>query len=278
VAYPLFLIDNNHVVWENIEPSVTEFFQQLRAERLERERCEILVKRTSKLRGLLNEYVLTRPLTEIIPEMADICGMQPFRELLLNYSNLEPDFIPLISKLPDLSEEWRQTKKRFLLELISTGTGRKSSGRRSYDMSTLDLATTYFSCARCTEPIAFPRILVHECMSHVYSNQDLPPDNELGEFAGLANVYQALQRIPWNVELKKIEFDLEASNVARDVVGACGMDSAVTTSVQMDSMDPRLECIRCFQATGSATKKGRLVMSWRAAVCITRIANLSCTR
>lgn len=64
-----------------------------------------------------------------------------------------------IAQLPGFITEWRQKTDQYLASLIP----RSRQQRRNDNASSLELATSFFKCRMCTEPISYPRILMHHC-------------------------------------------------------------------------------------------------------------------
>ena len=62
-----------------------------------------------------------------------------------------------VSQLPLHLTQWRQDTDEYLADLIP------KKGRFSVPRSLLELAATFFRCFACTEPISYPRILMHSC-------------------------------------------------------------------------------------------------------------------
>ena len=87
-----------------------------------------------------------------------------------------------------------------------------------------------------TNPLWFPRVLGHRCLTKP---------------RGFSLIYEDLleleleelpcYRKPWSCEL--IQVDEDACTVAEAVVEACGMNPSVATPDDMDKLDARLECL-----------------------------------
>lgn len=195
-----------------------------------------------------------------MPGPADLC-MVPQVKAMLEDEDLEAyteadSFVELESELPRLCEEWRQSKKRDLLALISTGNAVCKLRAEKGDYACLALATTYFQCSGCAEPIAYPRILAHSCLTvlrHGYRNRE---DDQ-------ALIFKNLQSEPWNVDGNRVVYHKQAEASAIAVIQTCGFTPTVATARNIDDADPWLECKRCRHP-----EHGRQVFRWRRAVCL----------
>ncbi|KAJ7274434.1 hypothetical protein B0H12DRAFT_398397 [Mycena haematopus] len=114
----------------------------------------------------------------------------------------------------------------------------------------LHLATTFFACSTDGEPLRSSTILVHPSTTRFrYGEWDYESDSLQG----------TLSEEAWNAA-NSVQFQKQAHRSARLVVEACGLDPDVTTSTEMDEINPALECLNC------GNEHGRLVMRWIQAV------------
>ncbi|TFK76192.1 hypothetical protein BDN72DRAFT_891283 [Pluteus cervinus] len=238
-------------IWENIKPGLVEFLEQSKATRLQNDRRYRLGLRVRLLYQVFDQYVRELPPRTVTPGPADLASTVPFRRLILETpldENLAiGDFADLIDELPNLCLSWEQSKNKFLSSLIPAGKRSRVKGLRSFD-----LATTFFRCAWCRDPIAYPRVLVHDCLSKVHSSTQINEEDE--------ELFAILEETPWNYGDDSVTFDEEASIAAHAIITAVNKDPRTTTPQEMDDLDPRIECIQC------TTPRSKLAMRWRTAI------------
>lgn len=217
------------------------------------ERTTCIKRRTEMLGKLVQRHIQTRPVTEMFPLPADICNMDEFRSIIFDTPQAEQvsekSFEIPMAQIQELSQKWLLKNRLLLLDLIpSTGTP-ESAG-----LSPLDLATTFFRCRWCKDPITHPRILRHDCLTSVRKAVD-----DGSEFFVACTHLGAL---PWNFGHDQVSFDVDAFEAAKAIILACRHDPTMITASEMDSFDSRVECLRCVHE-----KRGHLVMNWRIGVC-----------
>lgn len=240
-------------------PSLVDFLENAKAQRIEDERLNRIRIGQRILIQLLKDYAPTRPIDEIIPVAADVYNMEEFKDIIENAEvEVTPEmFAEVMTELPQLSKDWRASKGRELLALMNQvdipASSEDSDTAAVEDVhSRLQLATTYFKCLSCPKyPIRYPLILEHRCLTEF--DYDPPfPSGEIG-------LYESLKSIPWNYD-NRVMIHEDAHHAARAVVEACGFDPDVTTSREMDEMNPVVECLRC---SNTARRRGR---RWQGAV------------
>ncbi|KAF9469335.1 hypothetical protein BDZ94DRAFT_374652 [Collybia nuda] len=234
-------------IWDNIRDDIIETLEEVKEDRLKRERLQMLRRRVGTLRSALMELPQT---TDIVPDFADICAVQPFRTIIFKTpredSLTKEQFAASLTEFSNIAAEWRTSCVQQLFELLP----------RPFDVSALKLATVFFRCHWCTEPITYPRILKHACLVKRYSDLD-DDDDELQQACSPV--------LPWNLGGEQISFDDEASSFARDIIKSCGQDPERVTMSEMDVLDPRVECLCCAHPS-----RGRLVMKWKIAVSVVK--------
>ncbi|KAF8211884.1 hypothetical protein K438DRAFT_1928179 [Mycena galopus ATCC 62051] len=237
-------------VWDNMRPQLVELMQTV-TEKMQRRKRKLLLKNRQRLLlSILKDFVHERPIDEVNPRAVDVCVMQHIKAMLEDASmdayTTEESFQDLVDDLPRLFEEWRESKTLGLLALLP--------GRNNDNRDFLFRATTYFRCNGCSEPIAYPRILAHSCLSelqHGHRNRD----------DDVALLCTNLDSEPWNYDGERVSYYPAAEASAKSVVSACGLDVDMTTAQDMDDVSPWLACLRC-----SHKVKGRAVFRWRKAI------------
>lgn len=251
--------------WANMKPSLLELLDDVRGENIIKRRKSLLRKRQNILIGILRTYILSRPPAEIIPRVADICNMNMVKTIIEDTpSEVEvtsESFSGITDQLPRLCEEWRATKNQFLLSLLPPCLDLTLGPEDIPSSSRLELATTWFQCRdlECSgsEPISYPRVLVHECLTalrHGYRNRE----------DDLSLLFLNLKSVPWNLDGNKVTFCKPAAVAAESVIRSSvdpGVDVNTVTAAQMDDLDRWLECMHCRHR-----KTGRAVFRWKKAV------------
>ncbi|KAJ7444812.1 hypothetical protein FB451DRAFT_1007715, partial [Mycena latifolia] len=235
-------------IWDNAKPQLVKLMQDVR-EKLERKKRKSLLKQRQRLLlSILKEYNHGRPIGEVNPRAVEVCVMPHIKAMIedpsLDAYTTEDSFQEVLDGLPQFFDEWRESKTRNLLALLP--------GQNDRDF--LFRATTFFRCAECNEPIAYPRILAHACLyalrhGHRNRNDDL------------ALLCMSLDSEPWNCDGKRVSYYPAVEASARSVVRGCGLDTDMTTAQDMDDVNPWLECLRC-----SHKVKGRAIFRWRKAI------------
>jgi hypothetical protein len=104
----------------------------------------------------------------IVPHTSYIAVLEPFKTLLTTLPLEEKVTEEQMNALatPDIilqmTEAWRREADISLLGLLSKPL--PTSTDEVIDRTPLELATTFFRCNWCIEPINYPRILMHRCL------------------------------------------------------------------------------------------------------------------
>ncbi len=249
--------------------------------------------------SLLNTFILqvSSNVPLIVPTGLQIASLNPFHSLIksdLSSSFSLANFYPFESQLLDILSSWREDTDRYLFSLVPYPSSFK--GKEKSSAHILKLATTFFRCYKCRDPISYPRVLMHECLintnesdvgeksAHVdQTRQEVekvrrllhvdrktpreprPPRNVT---VTVDTVWPSLSMyLPVGMHVGKpgVTFDEESHNVARCIVEACGEDSHSISYSKMQEKDARLECLRCSRAR-QGKSRSRPVMSWTMAV------------
>ena len=237
-------------IWSNIKPTLIPILAELRETRLDKERFQTLRARHLLAANVLKIYALQRPITDIIPGMADVCEMPPFKTVIwdtpTDVAVTEAAFESAMEQLPQLIDQWRNDKDSELLHLLDP------SFKLPEDRGQLNLATSRFHCQKCHHTIAYPRVLIHKCMTvYGYSRCD-------GLDKTLDRIWNSFFHQTWNFNKDRLR---EARTKVRHIIACCSKEPDSTTDEEMDQLDARLECLHCWSSV-----QGRLAMDWRAAV------------
>lgn len=252
-------------VWENLRTDLIYILEAMREQRLHEDRSAVVSKHLAILRELVDKYTKKQPKPAVVPRAVDLALMEPFRSAVFNTEATKESRLTELSKLENqiqpLVVSWQDSANEFLAGLLPST---KRSGKRKLDTSQLKLAAIFFRCHWCTEPISYPRVLVHNCLMKTRSRSNGDEDSEdETEDEKLLALVPSWVGMPWNHDKEQVTFDEEAWKCARGVIVACGEDPDTVTASQMDDKDQRVECLQCRTQTASGK---RLVMKWRIAI------------
>jgi hypothetical protein len=234
----------------------------LKGKRLEAERRATLSKRQNIAFTLLKAYKLERPATDIIPGPADVCEMHEFKTIIedtpYGVQVTEETFRRAMARLPQLINEWRSAKDAELVHIMNDSVESEHSQSNGSDgennRKQLELATSLFQCKICCGTIPYPQILIHACTHDLRYTWRHSDDPRCALWCNLLDE-------PWNIGGEKIGIDNQAKPAGRLIVETCGLDPDTATAQEMDDLDPRLECVKCY-----SEMSGRLIMGWKMAV------------
>ncbi|KAF4578947.1 hypothetical protein EYR36_000756 [Pleurotus pulmonarius] len=245
-------------VWNNIQRTLVDLLEDTRAKRRRKQR-KILLKARQRLLGeLISDHPSNAP-SRIKPGPADICAMPQIRQILVDTPvdvavNAE-HFQETIQGLEELFAQWVTDRSRELLKLLPNQHEHDAEAQiDDTDFSSLELATVYFTCTHCTDPLSYPRILVHNCLTelpHGFRNRE---DDDAIMFINVGSV-------PWNYNQMPIEYRQDAESAAKKVVAAFGFDVRTTTHEDMRLNNRWMECRACRHP-----KEGRMAFRWQKAI------------
>ncbi|KAF7374930.1 hypothetical protein MSAN_00379100 [Mycena sanguinolenta] len=236
-------------IWKNIETPLVEFLTGLKEERLVATRAKIIRERRQLAARVYNKWRETLPPDVVYPAKIDVLLTEPFRAVIED-TPIEPEekvteesFDAAVSSVVEFSADWRRRKQEELVKIM------QKIHPDSVEAD-LHLATTFFTCSTYTnaEPLSTSTILVHASATAI----------RYGEW-GEDSVQKTLGEEAWNAA-GRVRLHEQAQRNARFVVEACGLDPDVTTSAEMDEINPALECLNC-----SNEMYGRCVMRWTRA-------------
>ncbi|TFK76262.1 hypothetical protein BDN72DRAFT_227118 [Pluteus cervinus] len=250
--------------WETLRPVLVEILEDVR-EKLEKKYKKALLKtRLSIIIDLLGDYRNSQPLNSVLPRAPDLAVLPQTMTMLFDKSReryIEHDhFAEFQTSIPQMCATWRETNDQALAALLPaplpSGSSRGSRNAAA-NVQHLALATTYFKCGDCREPISYPRILVHACtynLRHGYRNRE----------DDIALIFEKLKAESWSTTGNRVKFYQDAQIAASVVVSVCEFDPQTTTSAAMDEAQSWLECTGCSVAKKS--KKPKNVYTWRSAI------------
>lgn len=231
-------------------PMIT-FMEQVKAERLEKIRLNAVKSR----RELFRTYLESSDLFADVP-VVEASQLDPIRDLIENspsdYKLTMTLFEPFKCPLVAFYNSWAASKKQVLLQLVQ-----KSSIPSKLNLA---LATTFFRYGENDEPIHAQDVLKHPNLFPRYNwgSQLSTAQRELFNDFGHAT---------WNFN-NSLSFHEPAVLAARLVLSSCApkVNPDLATADELDQWNPLLECTACYDNI-----LGRLVMTWRQAVCLASI-------
>lgn len=236
-----------------MKKTIFDVMEDIRAVRLKKERVAIMRERQAIAVEIFRDYSLKLSVNEVIPEPVDVCDAADFRTIIqdtpIDIKVNKKSFENAIKRLPLLIQEWRSVKEAELLRIIN------SDFTLDSDHQQLELATTFFGCRICQSAVQYPGVLMHRCLRvprPFYNHQD-----------DIQNMlWASLKNEPWNYGGDRVNLNIKAIGVARQLVKCFEMDPNTTTAQEMDKIGGIVECIPCEKL--DSTK--RLAMDWRNAV------------
>ncbi|TFK25813.1 hypothetical protein FA15DRAFT_668141 [Coprinopsis marcescibilis] len=248
VKVPKELTDRS---WRKIKDEMVIFMEDVRATRLEKERCQALNLRIRLLREMYDKFVTSRPLHSILPGVADYANIPEIKAILENPNSEQPvtlaDFEIGEERMVTFAQEWREARDKQLIDIV-----RQSSIGGKASKEILSRATTLFHCKSCSAAVSYPRVLVHSCNASRTSNVPDP-----------AGVFERLRAEPWNLGSDRISFHEAAHKRAKYILRILKRDPYTTTFEEMMAANPFVECQcnTCFQpsATGAVRSFARWI-------------------
>ncbi|KAF9235124.1 hypothetical protein BU15DRAFT_65102 [Melanogaster broomeanus] len=194
-------------IWANIQTEMISYMEQMKSQRLERERKALVISRKKIAVSILRAYKISHlPLTDVMPEPMDFCAIPQVLEILelpTEAEVTESMFAPVVEKMDELIAEWRnrilsslvqkvkdslysKPKGNYLSEATHdalvdsvsslSSTDRKGKGKAveppvpddSEIIQNLSLATTVFNCKCCNSRLGI--------MFDVYDEDDSEDD------------------------------------------------------------------------------------------------------
>jgi hypothetical protein len=231
------------------------FMEGIRMKRITRLWLAELSDRLAVIGDLYELYLSNCPLEQPQPSLADICTSDYVHHILAlpdDPTDISRALSGLYGELPGITEAWRVTVSRRLLQLMPP-----CSGMIYNPLYRLELATTFFTCALgCPEPLGVPRVLTHKCTICVAQ----APTFELVGADRTQALSATLGEEPWNLRGDRIVFSPKASFAAHKIVEIVGLDPYCATAKRMDELDVWFGCPLC------STDELKCLMSWDAAV------------
>lgn len=235
--------------------SLVNFMEGVRMNRLTRLWLAEISDRLAAIGDLYELYLSHCPIEHSQPTLADVCNSDYVHQILAlpdNPTDTSRALSDLFNEFPGITETWRATASRQLLQLLPP-----YNGMIYNPLYRLELATTFFTCVLgCPEPLGFPRVLSHKCANCILHL----PTFELVSTDRTQALSATLGEEPWNLRGDRIAFSPKAFLAAHKIVEVVGLDPYCTTAKRMDELDLWFGCPLC------STNELKCLMSWDAAV------------
>jgi len=274
---------------------ILDLLQEERERPLVYQYSRIVQERYFKLDKFIKDTNIPNP--RILAMTMHIASQEPFRSLIVDTAEsvkiADISFDEHEADVLRITASWKESADQLLLSLCPKTQSRKGKGK-ALSTSALALAATFFKCHWCSDPITYPRILMHTCLrvrkvvaedeqnqDNANEDEDVEEDEENGAREVNRSASPRAPRPPktinmqsawekmfhatvreWNAGGDQVQFDEEASSIARNIILACGEDPDTITHIEMERKDARVQCMRCYKPG-----KKRLVMPWKIAVC-----------
>lgn len=244
--------------WENIRDDVVQFMQQVRTERLIRERRVLLCSRLKLLSEFIAEYESSEgprtAETDWQPHFADVAMHPTFRALADAPDATQitkEDFVAVSDEIPVFMKSWFAERQAEFVSMAAQAVDTLE------DASLLTLAISTFGCQRCRrKDLRWPGVLSHACArSSQYSYSGNGEDD-----VGYRNVISRDGQIGMWTGMSLFVFNPNLKE-ARAVITACGKNPDRVSYEEMEACGVRLVCKGCRR-----TPEHYEVFDWKSGV------------
>ena len=245
---------------------------KMKADRLERERRELIVRRKLPAINVLRDYKISRlPWSELMPEPIDFCNLPEIKAVLELPSEVdvqESSFADVIPSLPMLMADWAQGIKAKMSEAAqppniysnSYSSPGCSDGPDLDDQNNTkkDLATTVFRCTDCYSSDGYSSWWTPDVEDSSSSSEDddalmYPLTSNYSELLFYPKVmgHRCLTSkadFPWNITDPSIELNSEARSRRQWTESFLVVDETAGTAmadiIKTCSLDPTTTTVR----------------------------------
>jgi hypothetical protein len=133
-----------------------EYMEQMKANRLARERAALILVRKGIAINILRSYKISQlPFTSVMPEPYDFGQFPAIKEVIEQSVEINVDessFAEVVPLLPGIFDEWRADIHKKLVKNVRIDGGSENENSPSDEVITkkINLATTVFRCSRCS--------------------------------------------------------------------------------------------------------------------------------
>ncbi|KAH9948009.1 hypothetical protein B0H21DRAFT_735736 [Amylocystis lapponica] len=242
-------------VWDDIRDPIVQLLEDQREGRRQSATVIAIKQRLRQLDTALRMAITHKKVIMPLPRSVDLVRYEEIQTIIEAskelYSSSALDKI-----LPGLITEWQADVQSQLTDLVLSSMPVSS---RNKCPNPQNLACLIFKCG-CNAMLHWRDVTSHEHRSTVYIHpwryhtiRNLSPY----EIAVRGSYLDAA----WDVDSFKLQVRGKRSV---KVFEACGKDPATATSVEMDALDARFECVKC--GTRGTRSRPTHVMNWREAL------------
>ncbi|KAF9484124.1 hypothetical protein BDN70DRAFT_873013 [Pholiota conissans] len=264
----------NNDGWDLIKVKARSIFESEKQKRRQSIMINTYRKRLSAINDLVKKILKSHPRPWVSPPSSTLAKSEHFSvaiEAIEGNDNLAVIKAKLSTEtaphIPDLLAAWRTEADDYLARILAGETTSAATAGEDASRNSLELATTFFECEFCTDPISYPRILVHQCLRNQRKipspdGEDAEDDNEtLVDVSDLephkvhgvatvteAGVWHRMSRWSsptWNEARQFISVDEMAVESAKALIRTCGEDPDTVTAQAMGDRKAWFECKRC---------------------------------
>ncbi|KAJ2924588.1 hypothetical protein H1R20_g12503, partial [Candolleomyces eurysporus] len=255
--------------WESIKDQAVGLMERFRESRLKNCIPKRLNQRIDTwVKPAYASFFFSQPPNTIIPTLPEVCLTEAFRTPLCTLpldQDLSADlFETAIAQLPAFAEEWRNCRIEQVLTLVRNSPTYKDIPANDITADTvLPLASTVFRCGNCKERLAYPSVLVHQCLFMGASGPKIkdfaydmptpitPQEIHIPNVPSITNDVSLLIHSIGYFSIFKglgtVKFDDEAHQHALLMLDALDLSRTKTTVAEMEANQPYVECLcQCF--------------------------------
>lgn len=291
-------------IWKNIQPEMIKYMEQMKSNRLERERKTLVISRKKFAVQVISAYKKRLlPWTEVMPDPANYCEFEPVKAILELPNDVTVDgssFDDVIPELDSLFSKWRKdinldirrlldptqenmdgTKPSNHTSLAAAGEMPKKQPSQAELDQQIQLATTVFRCKVSSNDdmdaiyhvlyggahngrSACANLFYPDVLSHRCLSRTSTYSTSYRNDESLHLERVVSSRRSWTCE--RLVVDEKAKALMEDIVKFCKLDPATATAKDLDDLDIWLGCPDCASWTTDTDKAKAPVYKWRAAI------------
>ncbi|KJA27584.1 hypothetical protein HYPSUDRAFT_62657 [Hypholoma sublateritium FD-334 SS-4] len=242
-----------------LEPSINEYMEEVKHQRLEKERKGLLTERLILLKKAYTHFTSSVPIlnTDLIATAAEMYMEPCIRDIIGNLpKNKSLTKGDLLGKLAAIFHDANErVRRRIDNELLKHAINAyKTAGGDFINPTTVfNLATTLFQCNSifCSQYYWYDAIVAHKCTRSNAFPKSLKDADIIADCLGPDK----------HRSHENITVDVDGIVIARHLIRLCGLDPLDMTRTTMDNINPIFECLLCNDAAN-----GRATMTWSRAV------------
>lgn len=232
--------------WLQIKGPLLEYMEEVKTERLAKEKSDAIRSRYDLLVETYREYRLNKPFRTVLPNVGDIVTIKEVVRIIedtpYDQDVTESDLRAVLDAIPQsYFEDWRKRCDAALVKVLNSVRRKKPATKAD-----LKLATTVFKDKDGGSDLLYPHVLVSDEVTAVYGSIE-PRDDDPSTLC---------RHRPWSAEHLGVSY----RHIAKPLVLLAGLDPRKATAEDMDQMDLWFVC------TNGLRWSRRCAMTWRYAV------------